>query len=326
MSFKKVMLTLVKLGVLAGIVYYLLLSGKLDLTKTGILWQHPWTMAAVTLVVLGFTNILICYRGFLLLRVKHSSLSLFRLYFIHWISLFFAIALPGSLSGDGVKAYYIIKESDQALKKTDIFTALIVDRFMGLFSIILIFFMVSALNLDIYRADPSLWPMGLIASAVALGMTLFFIIVTLPFNPERDLLGRLLALIPRGGLLVHLYVAFRAYHNHRFSLLICLLISLVTQSSIIGAFYLITPLVAEQTAGVMELAFAVPLSELSTAIPLGPNGLGVGHIAFDYMYNLVHLKGGADAFNLFLIIRMSISLLGGIPYLLYRRRDGAPEV
>ena len=78
----------------------------------------------------------------------------------------------------------------------------------------------------------------------------------------------------------------------------------------------------------MELAtqfFLMPIGLITVAIPLAPGGIGIGHAAFESLYQLAGFSGGADIFNLFVIVQLGVYLLGGIPYFLYSSKYKIPE-
>ncbi len=63
------------------------------------------------------------------------------------------------------------------------------------------------------------------------------------------------------------------------------------------------------------LAPVFPFGVLVTAVPLAPGGLGVGHAAFDKLFHLVGLPGGANVFNIFTLSQLGLNLLCFNPYL-----------
>ena len=78
----------------------------------------------------------------------------------------------------------------------------------------------------------------------------------------------------------------------------------------------------------MEIAtqfFLMPIGLITIAIPISPGGIGIGHVAFESLYSLAGYSGGADIFNLFVIIQLSIFLLGGIPYFFYNNEYKVSE-
>jgi hypothetical protein len=69
----------------------------------------------------------------------------------------------------------------------------------------------------------------------------------------------------------------------------------------------------------------MPIGLITTAIPLAPGGIGIGHVAFESLYQLVGVSGGADIFNIYIIVQLSVYLLGGIPYFLYNSEYQVPR-
>jgi uncharacterized membrane protein YbhN (UPF0104 family) len=68
------------------------------------------------------------------------------------------------------------------------------------------------------------------------------------------------------------------------------------------------------------LAPIFPFGILVTALPLAPGGLGVGHAAFDRLFSMVGLPGGANVFNVYVLTQLVLNLLGVFPYL-YMKSD-----
>lgn len=51
-------------------------------------------------------------------------------------------------------------------------------------------------------------------------------------------------------------------------------------------------------------------------------GIGVGHVAFAYLFRSIGVEGGADIFNTFLIVQFLTSLPGGLVFLKVWLHDG----
>ena len=63
--------------------------------------------------------------------------------------------------------------------------------------------------------------------------------------------------------------------------------------------------------------FIMPIGLITMAIPIAPGGIGIGHAAFETLYLLIGVKGGADIFNLYIVTQLAVYLLGGIVYFMY---------
>jgi len=69
----------------------------------------------------------------------------------------------------------------------------------------------------------------------------------------------------------------------------------------------------------VDLATVYPLGMLTMMVPISYSGIGVGHVAFERLFALLGMTGGATAFNVFLIGQTAPCLLGVFPYLALRR-------
>ena len=85
-------------------------------------------------------------------------------------------------------------------------------------------------------------------------------------------------------------------------------------------FYQIADILLSEKIDFWKQMSLIPLGLITTAIPISPAGIGVGHVAFENLYNLFGLKEGANIFNLFIINQILVYLLGFFPFLFYRRK------
>jgi hypothetical protein len=104
----------------------------------------------------------------------------------------------------------------------------------------------------------------------------------------------------------------------RTKILILISISFVIQ--FIGSFIfysLIQPF--NLSIGLAESLTIIPIGFVSVAIPLAPSGLGVGHMAFEELFNFYHISGGANFFSLYFVITLTVNLIGSIPYIIHKK-------
>jgi len=69
-----------------------------------------------------------------------------------------------------------------------------------------------------------------------------------------------------------------------------------------------------------EFIIVLPFGMIATVLPIAPGGLGVGHVAFDKLFSLIGLSGGANVFNVIALGQLALNLTGIIPYLLMRKK------
>ena len=118
-----------------GIIYWLIDSGKLNFDILLQAFNHPLRLAATfSLVIVNM--LIVTWRWKYILDFKSGSkLPFFQVAKYNWIGLFFNSVLPGSVTGDIVKAFYI-KNLDSKMSNRFVFSSVFIDRFVGLFGLI----------------------------------------------------------------------------------------------------------------------------------------------------------------------------------------------
>jgi glycosyltransferase 2 family protein len=200
----------------------------------------------------------------------------------------------------------------------------LLDRIVGLSGLFLIgwLFMLGSLN-DLIK-DPRLLPLVTMMGAVSLGFVVFYTAALYHYR-GRDPFLRFLSLpIPGIGIFYKLYNALRTYRYARGAIARSIVLSLAIQGLSLGLFYLITTKILGDAPEFGRIASIFPIGVLTTAIPVTPGGLGVGHVAFDRLFNMIGLNHGATVFNLYVISQLLLNLLGVIPYISLRRNQPLP--
>ncbi|MES2528022.1 MAG: lysylphosphatidylglycerol synthase transmembrane domain-containing protein [Bdellovibrionota bacterium] len=319
---KTLITTFLKLAVAFALIYWLLKSGKLDLSLIAELGKNP--MGVLISVLLAMTNIWIIsvrWRG--ILEARNSvHIPLLGLVRANWIGQFFSSVLPGSVTGDLIKIIYI-QEYDKNLSKKFVFATILIDRVMGLCGLILLVGMTSVLFQDhIIENAPATKPLLMfnyaLSAAVLVGMAIFVFFDQ--FVHKIFALGEKI-LFPK------IWQKFGDLWNDLVSIkkqmLKALCLSLVVQFTGVLIFWsLIYPFVVGKMDFVQALAF-IPLGLMTLALPIAPSGLGVGHAIFQKLFEFSGINNGASLFNLFFFITLLVNIAGIIPYLLSRKNKPA---
>jgi glycosyltransferase 2 family protein len=323
MTAKKIFSFIIKFGITIGIFYYLINSGKLNFQKLSVFWEKP-IILIILLIVFGLIIVPICtVRWWFLLKALSLNVPLSRSFLLTWIGNFFNTTLPGAVSGDFVKGYYVIKANNNE-EKTKAFMTLIIDRFTGLFGLIVLAFMTLVFNFHIIFDQPNLQPLAFSIIGLFLGTVVFYVIVLFPFKEGKDPFIKVIKKLPKQETFLKIYTTFKVYQNHKKILFWTLFLSTIVHFLVATAFFIII-----QTLGIENVHFAtqmfiMPIGLITIAIPVAPGGIGVGHVAFDTLYQMVGVSGGADIFNLFVIIQLSVYLLGGVVYFIYNNEYKLP--
>lgn len=313
-----------KLGLVAAILYGLDSSGKLDWSKLAHLWsQWPRALAVWLILLLGTVGS-VSLRWGLLLRPAGIHLSFLRLFWIHWIGSFFSSFLPTSVSSDGARAFYVLRESPPQTPKSRLLASLAVDRVLGLASVLSLALLGWWINREQAASEPVLrFLLGVILT-LALGLVVFMLLILRPQNPGADPIRPWLERLPLGAYILGLYDALRLYQSQKRVLVWGLLLALLGQGLLVSAVWVAAPLACQCQAAWAPILLATPGGEVASVVPLGPMGVGLGHGVFEYIFSVLGFAQGADVFNLFTAVRLSLGLSGALPYLWFKRRDGSP--
>lgn len=316
-TIKKIVLNVLKIGVTFGILFYLYQKGMLDFSRVRAVFASPSVVASAFLLIYS-TTVFSVIRWWLLLKGQGLRVAFKETFSLTMIGVFFNTAIPGAVSGDLVKGYYVVRQQPDGRGRIRAFTTLLLDRLFGLSALICISFVAMVLNIETMLGTPALKSLAGLITALWAGVVLFyaFVLIEWPFSAR---LLKFLRKLPAGEYFAKLYEALKAYESCRHYVVKGLLISLGIHFIIISVFILLSRTIGGfEGVSVSQFYFLVPFGLLVTAIPIAPAGLGTGHAAFAWLFQQVQTKGGADLFTAFVSFQILISLLGGLFYMRYR--------
>jgi len=294
---KKILLTIVKLGISAGLLY-------LVLSKTGIkqvlltlkdMSPLAFVMAILLYLLAQFTSTI---RWKLLLPKMLGMRKLFSLYMI---GSFFSALLPGLIGGDAVKGFYLYKATGKgSLALASIF----MDRYIGFVVLIAICAVAFPFGYKYLQGSPIEW---LLPATV-----LSFLVASFAFFGLR--LGKSIKILSG------FYDYFHIYRNQKDVIGKALLLSVLIQFSGIFAVYILALGIGQHLPFLSCLVF-LPLIILFTTLPISISGLGVREGAFVLFFGLIGIKPEiATAISLSWFISVTAgSLLGLIEYMKYKK-------
>lgn len=311
---KSLLMTLGKLALAALLLIWLHRSGQLDFAQLR-LFQEDGALVAVTL--LHFFVGLVCLgtlRWKTLLQGAGYIITWPRALKLQLTGFFFNTVMPGAVGGDIIKIAYVIRDNPGRSKSQVMMTALL-DRIVGLAGLFIICWIMILINFETVRSLPVLQSMLSLITAVSLGFIVFFFAALWHYKTRDPFLTILQRKVPGFQLIEKLYSAVRVYRYARSSIIFSLIISIAIQFSSLLLFYYIAIKVSATPPEFTKIAIVYPVGVATTAIPLTPAGLGVGHVAFDKLFQMVGLNHGANTFNLMALSMLFLNLLGLFPYL-----------
>lgn len=317
---KKVLTFLAKLIFVGGLLTLLVRKGLLSisLAETGkALGQWQTILPALGIFVLS--TILGIVRWHLLLLAQEIRIHFFKTVELAMVGSFFNIALPGAVSGDLVKAFYVGREAKGARARA--FGSILFDRIIGLAAMVVIAASAVILSYNTVNGSALLEAVRVVLTVLASGFFLFFLYLFF-LDEKRDLVFSFLKWSEKRwsktGSVLRIYEGIREYHHHRAAVGGVFLLSLFIQILVgAGAWFLAASL-GETNIPLLSLYIVVPLGMLVTAVPLLPGGVGTGHAAFGFFFSLLGSQRGADVFTLFVLYNILVGGLGGLIYLRFK--------
>lgn len=316
------LVTALKLGLTIGLLAWLVAKGQLDPDRLWQALQHRELIALA--VVLGGVNISTsAVRWLLLLHSEGIECSLRLALRLTWIGHFWNMVIPGAVSGDAVKMYYIGRCAPT--KREEAWTTVFVDRLIGMAALVSLSTMATLGNLEFMLSRPELRNTALTMLAVLLAMVGLGAALALGVGRRSLIADSVRARMP------FVEVARRGYHamlrlgRRPGTVAVAFLISLVSHASAVVTTYVIGHAAGEHLLGIVQYCVVVPVALFANALPLTPGGIGVGEAVLG---NLFAWSGGAasDGTTIMLLYRFmfyALAVLGAVLYVLHRA-DVAP--
>jgi uncharacterized protein (TIRG00374 family) len=315
---RKYLVWVAKVVVAGALIWWLASSGTLDLSALDVFWARPAVLVA-NLAIFAFNNVIAAIRWRLLLRLAGVDISARRAIALQWVGAFFNVVVPGNIGGDVLKSIYVARDLAPERRAT-VYAVILLDRIVALAGLV-----VTAATLT-FSPNGVVWGdarFHQVAAAIAV-----LVVVTL-IAP----IGALL-LVRRSGTAIdrwtggetwlartlrQLIASARLVAARPQSLLVALGLAIVIHLVGVIWFAEIATAVTAHDVSVTSMASIYPLGMLSTLLPISYAGFGVGHLAFEQLFDMVGLHGGATVLNVYLVGLTVPCVVGVIPYLVMRR-------
>lgn len=321
-NYKKYIIPLLKLSLVSGLLYYLVRKGFISLQATQEALQQ-WEKILPAIIAIFLTLPLGVYRWQWLLRAQNIHLRWTKALQLTMIGNFFNIALPGAVSGDFVKAFYVGKEIRG--EKTRAFGSILFDRVAGVSALVVVSAVALAFGLSSFLHSPLMRGIQALMGTAALSVLLFYgylFMVRERHDPLLRGLRRIEKKFKPVEAITRVYSSLRHYHNHRSTVLKVLAVSAIIHLTVGWSCLRFASALGDTHLSLLSLYVVVPLGLLVTAIPIAPGGVGTGNVAFLYLFHLIGSERGADVFSLFAVTQIAFGCLGGLVY--FRFRAGKP--
>lgn len=311
---KSKLLTIFKIALAAGLIFWLVKSDRLDFSNLSILLEPQFLIPCLFLTGLGLY--LCVERWRTLMASQGIFLTTWRTTQLMLMGTFFNYFMPGGVGGDVIKAFYIAKDFPNS--KTKVIMSVLMDRIVGLFSMVLLALVIMLGNFSEIQEAPQLKFILTMLFFLLIAFTLFWTLIFSKFLLESRWIQKLIQILPGTQSIQKVIQSLTDYRHGKKQVLIALGLSLIAQTSSVLFFY-----VAGNGLGFTEVPFTtylfvVPVGFMIQAIPIAPAGIGIGQAAFLFLFNLaMHEKTalGPSTITAFQLATFFYGLLGALCYL-----------
>jgi len=306
----------IKLAFAVALIYFLLHAGLLKMDSLKALLTVP--SLAIGLLLVGGSLWLLNWRWYRLLKSRGFQVTLSQTWSLYLIGVFFNHALPSSVGGDVVKAFYLARE--QKDRRVDAVLSVLIDRVLGLYSLLLLSLVGVACDLSFVLSTPEVKWMAMVTGFVTLGMS---VCLCIGFSAHLNhLFGitRTLRKFTKLKKLLEVFEAMQLFGQQRSAIFISIGVSVVAQLVSVG-FFVFVGIALNAPLSIPAYLFCVPLGFVATALPVAPAGVGVGQVAFLFLFKAYAPDSadlGSASITVFQLTMLGWGLIGAISYIRYK--------
>ena len=276
-----------------------------------------WRWLAAGLCVYGLVELLAAVRWQLLLRIQGFDLGWARSTAILFVGEFFLVFTPGLIGGDAMRIYSLVK--DQPDKKVDAFSAVLMDRIMGMVSLICLATVIVGLRyhfLDQTAGSARLLHATLVILACGAGTLTLSLVVASVGLPSTW---------PVPKTLREMADAFRQFTRHRRGTALAFVTTLLAHGCYYTSFCCAARALEHLGTGnplFWDVFSVMPIENTLTALPISFAGIGLREsILQTLLHDLAGVPSGVGALIGSTGFGMKVlwSLPGAVVFLTHRR-------
>jgi len=268
-------------------------------------------LLAVTLSIIG--NIFCVKRWQLILKVKELKFRFVTLFKYYYIGIFYNSFFPGTVGGDSVKIYKMIKKTSG--RKADIAASVVLDRLMGLMIIYFAAIVALVFQYDFFDKKIS-WALLLALLMIAVGFILLYKRDFFDFAMEeiRERFQKGEKVLSKIDVFYNSLNLFQLKKQGGAKLALIILLSIsFFYISYVGVFYVLLKALGASVTYYYCMTF-LPILNLIVMLPISIGGVGVREVLLIYFLSLdgVAAEIAVALGVLILSVRLINNLLGSL--------------
>lgn len=317
------LLTGLKLVVAVGLLGFLLYTNKLDTQKIGRAFTSPAALGLV--MVLGAIGISTSgLRWWLLLRAEGIQASVGLAVRLTWVGHFWNMVIPGAVSGDGMKMYYIGRAFPA--KREEAWTTVFADRLIGMAALVAVSSAATASDLAFMTSRRELQATAAVMFAILVVMLGLFLALSLGLGRHTKVADSLRSKLPLADMIRRGYHVLLRLGERPKTVLLTFCISFMSHATAVVTATVLGHAVGETRLSFTQYCVIFPVALFSNTIPITPGGIGVGE---GTLGKLFEWSGGheADGVAIMLLYRLNFFVMAAVGAALYvaHKNDPAPD-
>ena len=318
--------TALKLGVAVGLLAWLFYTGDLDPEVLKLPLEVPGTLAVI--VCMGALCISLSgLRWWLLLGAEGITIPVLTAIRLTWIGHFWNQVIPGAVSGDLVKMFYVGRLVPE--RREESWTTVVADRLIGLCGLVSLSTVVALSRLELVMARTELRVAFAFMVCVLAGFIAAVVVLALGMGTTWRITAWARGRAPKAAeSMSRFYRTFRRLLTKPGRLLAAFAISVFAHCMTVGYAALFGSLFTDAFE-VSEYFALVPIALFSNAIPLSPGGIGIGEKVLAQLLTWAGASGSAAPASLakagvsimiwMRLVFYSLAIVGGVLYAVYRQ-------
>jgi len=316
-------------GVAVALIYWVIQSGKLNLADLA--WFRREPLKATFLIGAEFLlAVLAITRWWVLLQALHFKLQWRTALRLGMLGQFFSTVLPGTISGDVIKGVFVARRYPQ--RKARAVVTVLVDRFMGLFAVLILGglgYALGASYLEPLVGNKIELVKSFGVTLAGIGGFLLLMIAAFPWYAGKlpKALPKWTNRIPKATFLHQFYAAVLDYREKPFVIWLSILLSMGIHVVNIGMLWMVADVIYGPgpwgTLHVETFVLAFVLGICAMQIPVAPMGLGLGQMAFSGFYLAVGAPSASFGSALITSLQLAqivVNLTGCVFFATYRHQ------